>query len=257
MSKFTSSPSKSILSAALVFALGGCITINAKSLDYEDTRKLTTPAGNAKVFEIDAAAGFLKIVGDDSLSEIKITADILAFDDDIELNLESSGDRIELTADANYKNYTNWNGNGPKIDLTIRVPSHIKLEIKDGSGSIEIKEMGNSIAITDGSGSIDILRVKGDLNIDDGSGSLDISDITGNVVIEDGSGSIEIEQVTGTLNIDDGSGGLDVFDIGGLVTIDDGSGGIKLKKLRNGVTIIEEGSGGLSMSDIEGPVTMD
>ena len=247
---------KTAVAAACVLSVSGCISINAESLDYKETRNLNLSSSGASTLRVDAAAGFLKIVGEEGLEEVKVTADILAVDEDIKLTLERSGDSIELEADANYSSHFNWRGESPKIDLTVRVPMRLMLDIKDGSGSISIDSINNDVKVKDGSGSLTVKNIKGSLDIDDGSGSLEIDNIEGNVVVEDGSGSIEITKVTGTVNVDDGSGSLDIYDIGGLVTIDDGSGSINVKKLSNGLTILEEGSGGLKMSDVKGPVSI-
>lgn len=247
---------KTALTAACLLATSGCISINAASLDYQETRNLNVSASNASMLKVDAAAGFLKIVGEEGLEEVKVTADILAVDENITLSLEQSGDTIELEADANQKSHFNWRGKSPKIDLTVTVPMRMMLDIKDGSGFITVDNINNNVKIKDGSGSMDITNVNGNLDIDDGSGSVEIKNIAGNVLVEDGSGSLEISQVTGTVDVEDGSGGLDIYDVGGLVTIDDGSGSIHVKKLRNGLTIIEEGSGGLKMTDVEGPVSI-
>jgi hypothetical protein len=248
--------SKTTTTAACLLAASGCVSVNAKTLDYKDTRDLTLSTTDVKRLTIDAGAGFLKIIGEPGLNEVKVTAEILAENEDIKLTLKRSGDEIELEADANQNSYFNWRGESPKIDLTVRVPQRLMLQVKDGSGSMTIEDINNDVTVNDGSGSMKIKNIKGNLNVDDGSGSLDILNITGNLVVEDGSGSLDISQVTGTVNVDDGSGSLAVYDIGGLVTIDDGSGSIHVKKLRNGLTILEEGSGGLKMSDVEGPVSI-
>lgn len=252
LSKFN----KTAVAAACLLATSGCISINAASLDYQETRNLNLSSSGAMTLKIDAAAGFLKIIGEEGLDEVKVTADILAVDDDIVLSLEQSGDTIELEADANQKSNFNWRGKSPKIDLTVSVPMSMMLDVKDGSGFITIDNISSNIKVKDGSGSLDVTNVKGNLKIDDGSGSIEIKNVKGNVAVEDGSGSLEITKVTGTVDVEDGSGGLDIYDVGGLVTIDDGSGGIHVKKLRNGLTIIEEGSGGLKMTDVEGPVSI-
>ena len=248
--------SKPLFASTLAIALSGCLTINAKSLDYDKTEKLSIAKGNATTLSIDAGAGFLKVVGDDSLSEIMVTADILAYDENITLRLDVNGDEIELEADANPSSNLNWVRESPRIDLTVRVPSKMILKVDDGSGSIVIKNMDNNVKVKDGSGSMSLSKIVGNVDIDDGSGSLDINEVKGNLIVEDGSGSLDIEQVTGTVEVDDGSGSLSIYDVGGLVTIDDGSGSINVKKLKSGLTIIEEGSGGLKMSDIEGPVSI-
>ncbi len=247
---------KPLAITSLLLTLSGCITVNATSLDYQETKKLSLKASDIKVLQIDAAAGFLIIQGDSSLNSIEVTADIEAYDEDIKLSLKADGNRAELIANAAHKQPFNWGNNSPKIDLTIKLPASIKLAIKDGSGKIEIRKIDNDLKLDDGSGSIHISDIKGNVIIEDGSGSLTIHDVEGELKITDGSGSLDIQHIDGAVKIEDGSGSMDVFDIAGLVTIDDGSGSINLKNLRNGLTIIEEGSGGLSMSDIKGPVSI-
>ena len=247
---------KSIATTGVMFALSGCITLNAASLDYKETKTLKLDASDIKILHIDAAAGFLIIEGDLSLDSIEVVADIEAHDEDIKLSLQADGQRAELIADAAYKKHFNWGNNSPKIDLTIKLPAGIKLKIKDGSGKIEISKIDNDLDIDDGSGSMHITDIKGNVEVEDGSGSLTIHTVSGNLKVDDGSGSLSIQHIGGEVTIEDGSGSMEVYDIGGLVTIDDGSGGIDLKNLRNGLTIIEEGSGGLKMSDIKGPVSI-
>jgi len=248
---------KSFISAGVLVALTGCMTINAKSLDYKETKTLTLETQDIELFDLETAAGFLVIEGTTSSNKIEVTADIEAYDEEIKLTLVKKGNRAVLVADASYHKRININwGNSPKIDLTISVPSHLKLKIKDGSGSIQVSNIGKDVEIDDGSGSLKIDAIGGNLEIEDGSGSTTISNVKGNIKVNDGSGSLNIQHVGGTVNIEDGSGSMEVFDIGGLVTIDDGSGSINLKNLRNGLTIEEEGSGGLHMSEIKGPVSI-
>ncbi|WMS88195.1 hypothetical protein [Pleionea litopenaei] len=244
----------------------------AGSFDIEEQRTLNIQAADLSKFKVDVGAGFLKIEGSSSLSEIQVVADLQVDEDNFKLTLEQSGDSAILVADANSNNRSNWWGDGPKIDLTIKVPYQMMLDINDGSGFIEVKAIGGGLKLNDGSGSISLNDIEGDVDVKDGSGSFSIENLKGSLVLDDGSGSIRIQQVTGnvkvddgsgstliskvggTVEVDDGSGSLTVEDITGHVTIDDGSGGINLNRLANGVTILNEGSGGLSMNDVQGAV---
>lgn len=249
---------KSLLSFVAVFTISSCITIHAESLDYKETKVLTLNAKDIQLLNIEAAAGFLIVEGLQDSAQIEVTADILAFDDDIKLSLELKGNTAILVADASQNNTFGWsNNNSPKIDLTIKVPASINLIINDGSGSIEIDNVNQITELDDGSGSISITQVAGNVKIDDGSGSLTITNIGGNLDIEDGSGGITANNIGGYINIEDGSGSMDITSVTGLVTIDDGSGNINVNHLKGGLTIIEEGSGRLKMRDVKGPVTID
>jgi len=247
---------KNITLAGVALTLATCVSVNADSLSDKDTKVLNLQAENISRLNIDAAAGFLKVSGDDSINEIQVKAMIEAPDEDIKLSLKQDGNRAILIADANPKNHSSWGFNTRKIDLVVKLPSNLILQIHDGSGEISVNNIKQKVKIDDGSGSMEIHNIKGDLEIDDGSGSLTVTNISGNVRIDDGSGSMRVENIDGKLNIEDGSGSMDILEVSGLVTIDDGSGSINLKQLHNGLTIIEEGSGGLKMSDVKGPISM-
>ncbi len=254
----TSSIRKLFLSLTLV-ATHFCISsVYADSLDYKETKDMSIDASDLSLLDIDVGAGFLEIIGDDKLSQIEVTAKIQAHDEDeIELSLTTHGNRAKLVADIDHRMQINWGSDdSPRIDLTVRIPTSLELNIKDGSGKISIENIKTNIEIKDGSGSLEVSDVEGNLDINDGSGSIVITDIKGDLLIDDGSGSMTIEKITGKVTIEDGSGSMMLEDIGGLVTIDDGSGSIKLNNLSQGLTIIEEGSGGLKMSNIEGPVSI-
>jgi len=252
--------------------LSGCISVRASDIDYETTEQLTLDASDIKKLSVDATAGFLKIKGDESLDEIKVTAELAVQRDHYKLSLDRRGDRAILIADANTDKYSNWFDASPKIDITIHLPARLALDIEDGSGDLWIENVLNGVELTDGSGdiigkniaggvelndgsgSIELSDINGEITIDDGSGDIELKNVSSNVSIEDGSGSIEVYSVRGKVNLEDGSGDLLVEDAAGHVTIDDGSGDIRVKSLHDGLTLVNTGSGGLSIKDVTGEV---
>ena len=88
----------------------------------------------------------------------------------------------------------------PLIEKTIGGP----VEISDGSGEIDIREVGRDVVISsDGSGGIDIRGVKGNVTVDsDGSGEIDVRDVTGDFIVHnDGSGGINYVSVGGKIRL--------------------------------------------------------
>jgi DUF4097 and DUF4098 domain-containing protein YvlB len=249
----------------------------AGGLDYQETESLTLSADDLKSFKIKAGAGSLTVIGDSSIKDIVVTAELNVDKGNYELSLKKSGTQAVLIADANLDNSSSWFGNNenPYIHLDIKVPANLSLkikdgsgwmkvsdmmadvDIKDGSGSIEVESVNGQLKIKDGSGGIDVVGVSGSVNIDDGSGSLSVKNIGDTVTIEDGSGSIEVVNVSDKVSIEDGSGSLLVQDVTGHVTIDDGSGDIKVRRLEQGLTIENSGSGGVSIKDVKGDVVRD
>lgn len=256
---------KSILGFGAILVFSSCISTHAASLDYKETKVLTLNAENIQLLNINATAGILIIKGEKGIDEIEVTAEILAYDDDIKLSLDLKGNTAILIADVNKDNTSSWSkklfnwgsNESAKIDLIIKVPANINLKIADGSGSIEIENVNQIIALNDGSGDINITKVSDDVNINDGSGSLKVTDVGGNLNINDGSGGIVVKNIGGYVNVKDGSGSMSIAEVTGLVTIDDGSGGIEVNHLKGGLTIIEDGSGGLKMQNVKGSVTIN
>ncbi|TQV84890.1 DUF4097 family beta strand repeat-containing protein [Aliikangiella coralliicola] len=256
----------------ITFFAAVCGTAIAGSIEYETTKTLSLDAKDLDKFEIDARAGFLKIEGEEGRDSIEVVAEIAVEDEDYRLSLDRKGSKAVLIADPNPSNTNNWFGDSPKIDLTIKMPKALVLQIEDGSGFIELENLTGDLRIDDGSGHINATKIAANVNIEDGSGHIKLSDITGSIKIHDGSGSIEINGAGESVDIKDGSGGIELFDIGGKVdvedgsgglvvksakghvTIDDGSGDIRVESLAAGLTVIEAGSGGLSMKNVEGEI---
>ena len=208
----------------------------------DKTEKLNLAAGGIDKLEVDCGSGSLSITGKAGLDEIRVTAEIEVdgvrdvddfIDRNIILRLEKRGNRAFLESKVDNSFFSNRNA---VINLTVEVPQPLALDINDGSGSIEIRD------------------IEGDIILDDGSGSLTIERVRGRVEVEDGSGSIEIDDVEGDLKVDDGSGSLTIRRITGSVEVTDGSGSITIDTVSKDVYIRESGSGGLTIDNVSGKV---
>ncbi|MEJ2049266.1 MAG: hypothetical protein P8Y60_05370 [Calditrichota bacterium] len=219
-----------------------CSTIFAGT--YQETKNLSLPAENISHLKIDCGAGFLKVQGDPNLTEIQVTAEIelrnvdrdkapKILDKYLDLSLKKHGSRAILISDFDHSGsfFSALFGDHPQItiDLTVKVPQKLGINIDDGSGFIEVSQTNGDLEIDDGSGDLTIRNAVGDIEIDDGSGGILIKDITGKVEIDDGSGEINISGIKGDVRVDDGSGSIIIDDVDGNVIIeDDGSGGVHI-----------------------------
>lgn len=215
----------------------------AEAADYEEVRDLSLNAEGITALQIEAGAGSLTVTGVEESSTIAVEAIIRVPDEDPEdareiiesrlaLSLERDGDRAVL--ESRFEDGSWFSGDSGSIQLEVRVPAALALDIEDGSGSIAVR------------------NVTGDIDVADGSGSIDLVQVGGRVTIDDGSGSISAEQVGGDISITDGSGSLDVSRVEGSVVIEDGSGGITVSGVAGDVEILEAGSGSLSISEVQG-----
>jgi hypothetical protein len=210
-----------------------CKDINV-NLDSSDIRTL----------DLEVGAGYLSIIGtDDADTAIQIQghacADSRRALDDMDIVYERRGDTWYVETQNGEESFTLFSifdfvhSNG--IDVDIMVPAGLLLNIDDGSGDMDIRD------------------VRGELNIDDGSGDIQISDITGPVRIDDGSGDIELRNIENRVEIEDGSGDIDIVRVGGDVIIeDDGSGDIDVRDVRGDFIARDTGSGDVEYRDIGG-----
>ncbi|MGI1945464.1 DUF4097 family beta strand repeat-containing protein [Shewanella glacialipiscicola] len=248
------------LAFILVFTVGvsltgGIINVNAagmSDLDHQQ-RELTLDSQDLQSLIAETGAGGLEIIGVEGLTQIKLVADIYSNDDSkVILTLEKKANKAKLKADIEQSGF---NHDSPYIDLKLRVPANLALDIDDGSGAILISKMTADINVKDGSGELTI-NGGNHVSIEDGSGDIEVSQINGNLTIDDGSGAIKVTDVRGNITIDDGSGNIEVANVQNPVTITDGSGDINVFNTK-GLTILSAGSGDVKFNKIDGPVSME
>lgn len=237
--------------------------------DYTETRNLSLDSEDIEKLIIDCGAGYLKVTGNKNLDEIEVTARIEIDNIDPEraekllekylnLSLKSRGNRAILTStfertDSFFSFIFNKNAN-VTVDLIVEIPARLHVDIDDGSGFIEIRDILDGIRIDDGSGYIEINDTNGDINIDDGSGDIDIENVVGDVDIDDGSGDVNLKNTKGDIIVNDGSGEIYAFEIDGNVRVDDGSGSINIDGVEEDVIIEDAGSGSVSIRNVSGRV---
>jgi hypothetical protein len=216
------------------------------AFSFEKTDRMSLSAQGVDKLVVDCGSGFLTVTGEDSLRSIEVEAEIIVKgkrDEDIaeyvknniKLELKKQGSRAILV--SLFKNtFPNINFRTRLINLTVRLPKNMAVEVDDGSGEIKIA------------------HIDGDLRIDDGSGEIVVHDILGNVEIDDGSGTVEVRNIAGSVTIDDGSGTIEITDVGKNVKLSDGSGSIYIDGVVGDVSIKEDGSGSCRIKNVGGNV---
>jgi hypothetical protein len=218
-------------SASLVLALAAWAM---PDIANAETKTLTLDSKGLKSLRIDAAAGELIVEGMAGSTQIEVVADVVDDERDYRLTLTKQGDRAVLISDT--EGWIFWVGHIATIDLRVKVPHGLTIDIDDGSGELRMKNTVGKARIDDGSGAIEIQNHRGDLDIEDGSGSIDISGVVGDVYVDDGSGRTSITNVDGKVTVDDGSGSLRIENVTkGLVILDAGSGDLSTNKIAGGI----------------------
>jgi DUF4097 and DUF4098 domain-containing protein YvlB len=216
------------------------------AFSYQTEKSLKLPAEGIRLLLVEAGAGSLKIEGVEGLTSIEVTAEIYVrgisdrriddfLSDHLRLSLEKNGEEAVLKGYFQSSGFHLFSGES-SVDLTVRVPRAVDLDVDDGSGWLTVDNL------------------RGEVTINDGSGELTVANIEGNLRIDDGSGEIEARNVTGDVRIDDGSGSMTIIGVGGTVTVDDGSGGISIEDVAKDVVLESTGSGSVETNNVRGRI---
>jgi len=222
---------------------------------YEAERTLTSPAASVEALRLNAGSGSLEVIGVPGLEEIRAIGRACASHEDFLQDLRISGemDGGALVLETHYPELRGWSGGNryARLDLRVEVPAGLAADIADGSGEMEISNLGN-LSVRDGSGEAVLTGIQGDLTIEDGSGGLEIRDVSGFVRVDDGSGEIVLEDVGSDVEIRDSSGEVDIQGVNGSVTVYDSSGEIQARSVVGSFIVAQDSSGDIEVQGIGG-----
>jgi DUF4097 and DUF4098 domain-containing protein YvlB len=245
--------------AAAPFLLG--TTAHAQwSNAYTAPRNAVVDANGARLLQVEASAGSLRVEGRAGLRQVQVRGTARSSSQDllgqIKIIAERRGDVVFIKSDMPDEEWRSSRDNhSAALDLVIEVPQGMNADVADGSGELEIVNVG-SLELLDGSGEITIESAGGAVAITDGSGSVTIDNVRGDVRVSDGSGDINVRNVTGSFTVrSDGSGGISANDIRGSVIVEnDGSGEIEATKVGKDFTVESKGSGSINYRQVSGQV---
>lgn len=227
---------------------------------HEAQRSATVEARDARRLLVEAGSGSLRIVGKPGISHVTVRGRACASSADllerVTLRGRRDGGDVVIEANVNRDRDNNWDfrdNQYARLDVEMEVPARIAAEIHDGSGSIDLSNLGN-LVLEDGSGDIVADNLHGDVDIEDGSGGIRLVDIAGRVKIEDGSGTIALRNVGGLIDVDDGSGEITIRGARNSVRISDSSGSIDVTDVAGDFIVSDDGSGGIDYDNVKGRV---
>jgi DUF4097 and DUF4098 domain-containing protein YvlB len=139
--------------------------------------------------------------------------------------ITQSGNAIHVGESTNHSLFNNIS-----IDYEITVPVTVALNLKSGSGDVEVDHVGRFLSAASGSGSVRVHGLKGPADLGSGSGDIELEDEAhGDVKAHTGSGSIRVHGFEGSLNARTGSGDIEGDgNLQGAAMVTSGSGSVRL-----------------------------
>lgn len=209
--------------------VAGAESVWQSSCAFQDADTLTLDASSFDRLIVRAGPGGLVIRGRPDFPAVEVQGIKCASRRDVleGLHLEARSEERTAYVDVGIPSelFSPQVGTVAKIELSIAVPKGLDLEVQDGSGNVELYEVGSTrlesdlgdiravglvgtLRISGGPGSLVIHGHEGDVWIDAKPGAVQVAEIDGSVVVaEEHVGDITVRDVTGSVNLERGQAG--------------------------------------------------
>lgn len=246
----------------IIFAAAVLLVATGASADCEFTaaRNLDISAESLAQFKLQTRAGDLRITGVPGAKQIELRGKACASSADAlaQLTLQQNRDgsmlHVVTTAPEDNGGFKLFGSNYAYIDLEVRMPQALALDLEDSSGDIEIENAG-AMEVRDSSGDIEIRGARGDVFISDSSGDIEVDQSEGNVTVRsDSSGDIRIEGARRDVLVDeDSSGDIRIDDVSGNARVNhDSSGDIRFRRIGGNAEVGSDSSGSIVADQVKG-----
>lgn len=248
-------------SLALISLAAASAVLAAPSLhaqrDYTAPRSASASTAGIATVRVQNGSGRLVITGNPSATAVHATGTAHASSqrdlDRLKLVVEREGSDIVVRPDMP----DSWGGCDCSMDMTVEVPTSVQLDVQDGSGGAELRNVGR-VRVQSGSGGVRIEHTSGDVSVRSGSGEASLTDVHGNVRASSGSGGVTVDGVTGSVEIEHaGSGSVSLSNVRGSVHVGSiGSGSLDADGVGGDLTVDNKGSGSVHYASVHGKVSV-
>jgi len=182
--------------------------------------------------------------------DTKLTGEIVSSKDyDIKIRYKQDGNSLKVWIERPRSIRGSIKGN-----LTLSIPTNTNINVKNSSGGIKVKNIGQSeINLTASSGSISVKNIDTKITLTSSSGSLNIQDVTGDVHATASSGSVLISGVKGDLYSVTSSGSQEIEGVKGNIKVTSASGSQSLSMIKGDVSA-RVSSGSIKVTQVTGDI---
>ena len=162
-------------------------------------------AQGLKDLDVKNLSGDIRITPS-SNDKASVTSNKMTFEENCVLEIEREGDQLEVEV----KRQDLFGSDVCEVHLDIKVPKKISLNLKTGSGDIEVEGTEGEVEFETGSGNASVNAEVDELDANLGSGDLSARGLRGDVKVKTGSGDINLDFASapqaGKVSIKTGSG---------------------------------------------------
>lgn len=226
-------------------------------------RKLDIDPAGLKTLAFTLHSSDLRATGVQGLKQIEVRGRACASEEawlsELDLEQARGGDRVTVSPRRpdRSSNFNMFGSNYAFIDIEVRLPANLPLQIDSGSGDATVSDVA-AVNFDTGSGDMRVDHVAGAVTVKLGSGDI-IADNIGSLDIQRaGSGDVHATTVHGEIKVGHvGSGDLTFRDVQSGVTVESiGSGDLVADRVGGDVTVGSIGSGDVTVDGVKGAFTV-
>ncbi|MDR3389153.1 MAG: DUF4097 family beta strand repeat-containing protein [Rudaea sp.] len=250
------------LVSCLILCLFAGSAFAAFPCSYSAERNLDIDPAGLHALVLKLGSSDLKARGVPGLARIEVRGKACASEESklaaLTIDQSRNGDRLTVTPNqASAQTFSVFGSNYAYIDLEVRVPATLPVEVKASSGDADIADIA-ALDFDSHSGDLIVHHVSSDVVVEVHSGDVKADDLGSLEVRRAGSGDVHARNVHGEVKVGHiGSGDLGFDDVAKSVRVESvGSGDITVNRAGGDVVIGSIGSGDVNVSDIGGDFTV-
>ncbi|MGH8122302.1 MAG: DUF4097 family beta strand repeat-containing protein [Rudaea sp.] len=242
---------------ALLLLLSSSLA-SADNCKFSAERNLDIDPAGLHALRVELGSSDLHLQGVADLKRIEVRGKACASEQawlaDLNVTQSREGDKIVIKPVKSPERHGALLGNSyAYIDLVVRIPAALALEVDSGSGDAEIANIA-ALDFTAGSGDLKLEHVAGAVVVEVHSGDVVASDVASFTLRKTGSGDVHANNLRGEVKVGHaGSGDLHFADVHGGVQIDSiGSGDLGVERIGGDVVLGSIGSGDVEANHVTG-----
>jgi DUF4097 and DUF4098 domain-containing protein YvlB len=230
----------------------------ANECKFSAPRNLDIDVAGLHVLAFKLGSSDLQLRGVPGLAKIEVRGRACATEESrlagLTVDQSRAGDRVTVTPNqANEQTFNFFGSNYAYIDLEVRVPANLPIEVRSNSGDANIADIA-ALDFDSHSGDLILHHVRGDVAVEMHSGDVRADDVGSLEVRRSGSGDVHADNIRGDVKVGHvGSGDLGFDDVGKSVHVESvGSGDLTVNHAHGDVEVGSIGSGDINVSDVGG-----
>ena len=192
-----------------IVLIAGMLALGSAALaQAEEVARTFSVSGHARV-KVETDDGAVRVsTGDIKQVEIRVVYSGYKLDRDLKVNMEQSGDAVEVTAKTGMGSFWNWGVHHASLRVEVHMPKDADLYVHTGDGSVAAESINGNVDVSTGDGSITVQGAKGNIRFHTGDGSVEARGLDGQVDASSGDGHINVEGRFDSLRIKSGDGSV-------------------------------------------------